>query len=58
MHWLEKAYQDRVDDMVIIGVDRRWDFLRSDPRFKELMRRMRLEYQIPESMIRVSLAKK
>lgn len=39
--WLNKAYQDRADWMVNLKVDPRFDGLRSDPRFGELLGRMK-----------------
>ena len=40
--WLEKAYEERSATLVLIKVDPRLDFLRSDPRFDDLLRRMKL----------------
>ena len=40
LRWLEKAYEDRVNDMVYLSDDPAWDSLRSDPRFQDLLRRM------------------
>ena len=38
--WLETAYQQRAEWMVLLKVDPCLDDLRSDPRFQDLMRRM------------------
>ncbi|HLN97062.1 MAG TPA: winged helix-turn-helix domain-containing protein [Pyrinomonadaceae bacterium] len=38
--WLDKGYEERAFQMQWIKLDPRWDSLRSDPRFKDLMRRM------------------
>jgi serine/threonine protein kinase/tetratricopeptide (TPR) repeat protein len=40
--WLEKAYEERSGRLVYLGVERAFDPLRSDPRFQNLVRRMRL----------------
>jgi len=40
--FFEKAYQDRSDCMLGLGVDPRMDPIRSDPRYQELLRRMDL----------------
>jgi tetratricopeptide (TPR) repeat protein len=40
--WLNKAFQDRADWMVNLKVDPRFESLRSDPRFTELLHRMNL----------------
>ena len=39
--WLSKAFQDRADWMVNLKVDPRFEILRSDPRFGELLRQMK-----------------
>jgi len=41
--WLEKAYQERVGDLIYLKVEYIWDPLRDDPRFHDLLRRMNLE---------------
>src|SRR5262249_42501542 len=38
--WLETAYQQRAEWMVLLKVDPCLDALRPDPRFQDLMRRM------------------
>ncbi|HMA20637.1 MAG TPA: tetratricopeptide repeat protein, partial [Gemmatimonadaceae bacterium] len=38
--WLEKAYQARSAYMALLRADRRWDSVRSDPRFAALVRRV------------------
>jgi tetratricopeptide (TPR) repeat protein len=38
--WLESAYQQRANWMVLLKVDPCFDDFRSDPRFQDLMRRM------------------
>jgi eukaryotic-like serine/threonine-protein kinase len=38
--WLEKGYEDRSWWMLFMKIDRRFDNLRSDPRFADLMRRV------------------
>jgi len=40
--WLEKAYQDRAFNLAWLNVEPRWDSLRSDLRFKDLVRRVGL----------------
>jgi tetratricopeptide (TPR) repeat protein len=40
--WLEKACEDRSDDVIYLGVDPIFDPLRSDHRFSELMHRVGL----------------
>ncbi|HEX6728958.1 MAG TPA: FlgO family outer membrane protein, partial [Pyrinomonadaceae bacterium] len=41
--WLEKAYQLRYITINFLSVDPLWDFVRSDPRYVDLIRRMGLE---------------
>jgi tetratricopeptide (TPR) repeat protein len=41
LQWLEKAYEDRSRHMRVLQVDPWLDPLRSDPRFQELVRRMK-----------------
>lgn len=38
--WLERAYDDRIGWMVFLDVEPRWDPLRNDPRFEDLIGRM------------------
>jgi TolB-like protein/DNA-binding winged helix-turn-helix (wHTH) protein len=40
--WLERAYVGRAPEMASLNVDPDWDDLRSDPRFKDLVRRVGL----------------
>ena len=42
LEWLERAIKGRDPTMVVLSVDPRWDTLRSDPRFQDLLRRMGL----------------
>lgn len=43
MKWLEKAYGERTEYLIYLKVEPMADPLRSDPRFKDLVRRMGLE---------------
>lgn len=45
--WLEKAFEDRTDWLVWLGVEPALDVLRSDPRFTDLIRRIGLPQQQP-----------
>jgi TolB-like protein/Flp pilus assembly protein TadD len=40
IHWLQKAYEDRSHWLVWLNIDPRFDNVRSDPRFAELLRRI------------------
>ena len=40
--WLEKAYRDRDDGIPFLNVDPSWDTVRSDERFKDIVRRVGL----------------
>lgn len=42
LEWLEKGYQERNRRLIDLKVDPHYDLLRSDPRFKNLVRRVRL----------------
>jgi len=42
MKWLEKGYEERDFRMTLISVSQEFDSVRSDPRFRELVRRMGL----------------
>jgi hypothetical protein len=41
--WLEKAYEDRSNYLIYLGVEPSIDNLRSDPRYHDLLRRVGLE---------------
>ena len=43
LEWLEKAYEAHDQNMPYISVDPIFDILRDDPRFQDLLRRMRLQ---------------
>jgi TolB-like protein/tetratricopeptide (TPR) repeat protein len=43
LRWLEKAYEVRAGDLIWLKVDRRWDNVRSDPRFEALLKKVGLE---------------
>ena len=38
--WLDKGYEERGEDLVTLKVDPKFDNLRADPRFQELLRRV------------------
>jgi serine/threonine-protein kinase len=42
LDWLEKAYQERLQNMIYLRVYPKWDPLRNDPRFQALLRKMNL----------------
>ena len=42
IQWLELALRDRGPDMGMLRADPRWDPLRSDPRFQDVLYRMNL----------------
>jgi TolB-like protein/DNA-binding winged helix-turn-helix (wHTH) protein len=42
LHWLEVALEERDGGMPYLNCDPEWDSLRSDPRFKEIVRRVGL----------------
>ena len=41
LRWLEIGYRERAAWMVFLKIDPRLDGLRSDPRFRDLLRRMK-----------------
>jgi tetratricopeptide (TPR) repeat protein len=42
IYWLQKAYEQRTSTMNIIKIDRGFDFLRSDPRFLDIQKKIGL----------------
>ncbi|HSE95626.1 MAG TPA: hypothetical protein VLD61_07010, partial [Methylomirabilota bacterium] len=42
LDWLERAYEGRATYLTFVNVDPRFDAIRDDPRFRELVRRMGL----------------
>jgi TolB-like protein len=43
--WLDMALDERSAQLAYVGVDPRWDYLRPDPRFQDLLDRMRLAHR-------------
>jgi serine/threonine-protein kinase len=43
LEWLERAYEDHYDQLAWIRVDPKFDSLRAEPRYHDLLRRMHLE---------------
>jgi serine/threonine protein kinase/tetratricopeptide (TPR) repeat protein len=41
--WLDKAFRERDNDLVMLKIEPQWDGLRSDPRFSELLKKIGLE---------------
>jgi TolB-like protein/DNA-binding winged helix-turn-helix (wHTH) protein/Flp pilus assembly protein TadD len=41
IHWLQNAYEDRSHWLIWLNLDPRFDNVRSDPRFQELLQRMK-----------------
>ena len=46
LEWPHKAHEDRSASLVLLNVEPIWDSLRSDPRFTDLLRRMRLAERV------------
>ena len=42
LKWLETAYEQRDPKMTFLKVEPKWNNLRSEPRFVDLMKRMKL----------------
>ena len=40
LEYLNKAYDEREWQLLELRVDKRWDFVRDDPRFKDLVKRV------------------
>jgi hypothetical protein len=40
LEWLEKAFQEKSEEMTVLRIRRCFDFLRSDPRYRDLERRV------------------
>jgi TolB-like protein/Tfp pilus assembly protein PilF len=40
--WLGRSVEERDGSLVYLKIDQRWDFVRSDPRFADLLRRLNL----------------
>ncbi|HQZ96981.1 MAG TPA: tetratricopeptide repeat protein, partial [Pyrinomonadaceae bacterium] len=42
IEYLNKAYDERFNQLINLNINKRWDFVRDDPRFKELVKRVRI----------------
>ena len=42
MEWLERGYRERSALMVFLKTEPKWNNLRADPRFRDLLKRMNL----------------
>jgi len=42
LDWLEIAYQEKIQNLIYLNVYPKWDPLRDDPRFQDLLRKMNL----------------
>jgi len=42
LDWLEIAYQEQMQNLIYLNVQPKWDLLRDDPRFQDLLRKMNL----------------
>jgi hypothetical protein len=40
IEYLNKAYEDRDGQLLYLKSEKTWDFVRDDPRFKELVKRV------------------
>jgi hypothetical protein len=49
LRWLEKGYQERDDLMIQLNVDPVFDRIRTDPRFRELVHRVGLPDEKPQT---------
>ena len=45
LKWLEAAFAGRVPQLMLIGEEPRWDLIRDDPRFQDLMERIGIPTQ-------------
>jgi len=43
LNYLEKSFQEREAQMAFIKIDTRWDWLRAEPRFIEIIKHMNFE---------------
>ncbi|MEO6655985.1 MAG: hypothetical protein ABIO36_07855, partial [Pyrinomonadaceae bacterium] len=39
IEYLNRAYDERAEELLDLTVNKTWDFVRDDPRFKELVKR-------------------
>jgi serine/threonine-protein kinase len=42
LDWLERAYEKRDMSLVMLNIDPKWNSIRAEPRFQELLHRLRL----------------
>lgn len=56
LRWLERAYKERDVRLVFLGTEPKWDSMRADPRFADLLRRVGFQNGVSGSTVREGFA--